>query len=110
MSYSNLTLAKALLNVMCEVDSLHGALHNKPKLRIHMLLDYNRSTRPGSESTARILLPILKEFPNRVRISLFRSPKLKGLMAKLVPPRFNEGWGTWHPKIYGIDSEVMLSG
>jgi CDP-diacylglycerol---glycerol-3-phosphate 3-phosphatidyltransferase len=110
MSYSTLTLAKALLNVMCEVDSLHSALHNKPKLRIHMLLDYNRSTRPGSESTARILLPILKEFPDRVRISLFRSPKLKGLMAKLVPPRFNEGWGTWHPKIYGIDSEVMLSG
>ncbi|PSR77599.1 hypothetical protein PHLCEN_2v7789 [Hermanssonia centrifuga] len=31
-------------------------------------------------------------------------------MAKLVPPRFNEGWGTWHPKIYGVDDEVMLSG
>lgn len=92
------------------MDSLHRALHTKPTLRIHLLLDYNRSTRPGSESTARILLPLLNKFPDRIRISLFRSPKLKGLMAKLVPPRFNEGWGTWHPKIYGVDTEVMLSG
>ncbi|KAI0093750.1 hypothetical protein BDY19DRAFT_982650 [Irpex rosettiformis] len=92
------------------VESLHRALDTKPTLRIHLLLDYNRSTRPGSDSTARILLPLLKEFPDRICVSLFRSPKLKGLMAKLVPPRFNEGWGTWHPKIYGVDTEVMLSG
>ncbi|TFK46642.1 hypothetical protein OE88DRAFT_1667261 [Heliocybe sulcata] len=31
-------------------------------------------------------------------------------MAKLVPPRFNEGWGTWHAKIYGADDDVMISG
>ncbi|KAF7979602.1 hypothetical protein HWV62_41918 [Athelia sp. TMB] len=31
-------------------------------------------------------------------------------MAKLVPPRFNEGWGTWHAKIYGVDDEVIISG
>lgn len=31
-------------------------------------------------------------------------------MARLVPPRFNEGWGTWHAKIYGVDDEVMISG
>lgn len=31
-------------------------------------------------------------------------------MAKIVPPRFNEGWGTWHAKIYGSDDEVMISG
>ncbi|KAK7031167.1 CDP-diacylglycerol--glycerol-3-phosphate 3-phosphatidyltransferase [Paramarasmius palmivorus] len=31
-------------------------------------------------------------------------------MAKIVPPRFNEGWGTWHAKIYGADDDVMISG
>lgn len=75
-----------------------------------MQLDLNRSTRPGAESTASLLMPLLEEYPDRVQISLFRSPKLKGLMAKLVPPRYNEGWGTWHPKIYGVDDEVIISG
>jgi len=75
-----------------------------------MTLDLNRSTRPGPSSTARILLPLLKEFPDRVHVSLFRSPSLRGLLAKLVPPRFNEGWGTWHAKLYGVDDEILISG
>ncbi|KAF5389095.1 hypothetical protein D9757_004934 [Collybiopsis confluens] len=31
-------------------------------------------------------------------------------MAKIVPPRFNEGWGTWHAKIYGADDDLIISG
>ncbi|KAF9819729.1 hypothetical protein IEO21_01820 [Rhodonia placenta] len=62
-------------------------------------------------STANLLLPLLREFPDRVHVWLFRSPSLKGLMAKIMPPRFNEGWGgTWHPKIYGADDELLISG
>lgn len=75
-----------------------------------MVLDLNRSTRPGSDSTAKLLLPLIEEFPSRVTVSLFRSPNLRGIMAKIVPPRFNEGWGTWHVKIYGVDDDVMISG
>lgn len=41
---------------------------------------------------------------------MFRSPSLRGPLAKVVPPRFNEGWGTWHAKIYGADDSVMISG
>jgi hypothetical protein len=41
---------------------------------------------------------------------MFQSPSLRGLLAKLVPPRFKEGWGTWHAKIYGVDDDVMISG
>lgn len=95
---------------MTQVDALHASLRRKPSLQVRLLLDLNRSTRPGPGSTARLLLPLLKEYPDRLHVSLFRSPKLKGLMAKVVPPRFNEGWGTWHPKIYGADDEVLLSG
>ncbi|RDB28573.1 CDP-diacylglycerol--glycerol-3-phosphate 3-phosphatidyltransferase [Hypsizygus marmoreus] len=92
------------------IDALRNALRQKTQLHLYLQLDLNRSTRPGPSSTAKILLPLLEAFPSRVHISLFRSPNLRGILAKLVPPRFNEGWGTWHAKIYGVDDEVMISG
>jgi CDP-diacylglycerol---glycerol-3-phosphate 3-phosphatidyltransferase len=92
------------------VSTLASALKSKPNLHLHLSLDLNRSTRPGLSSTAKILLPLLEEHPDRVHVSLFRSPSLRGIMAKIVPPRFNEGWGTWHAKVYGADDEVIISG
>ncbi|KAF8895978.1 CDP-diacylglycerol-glycerol-3-phosphate 3-phosphatidyltransferase [Infundibulicybe gibba] len=92
------------------IDALHQSLENRPNLQVYLHLDFNRSTRPGPKSTARLLVPLLREFPTRVHVSLFRSPSLRGLLAKLVPPRFNEGWGTWHAKIYGADDNVIISG
>lgn len=92
------------------ISALTEALLKKPELEVHMLFDLNRSTRPGSLSTAKLLVPLINQFPERVHVSFFRSPNLRGLLAKLVPPRFNEGWGTWHAKIYGVDNEVMISG
>lgn len=49
-------------------------------------------------------------YPSRVHVFMFRSPNLRGIMAKIIPPRFNEGWGTWHAKIYGVDDEIIISG
>ncbi|KAF9473903.1 phospholipase D/nuclease [Pholiota conissans] len=92
------------------IDALSRRLRERRDLKLQMVLDLNRSTRPGRDSTAKILLPLLQEFPSRVTISMFRSPSLRGIMAKIVPPRFNEGWGTWHAKIYGVDEDVMISG
>ncbi|KAI8989810.1 hypothetical protein BD414DRAFT_485242 [Trametes punicea] len=92
------------------IDAIRVSLRNNPTLQVYLHLDLNRSTRPGPDSTVRILLPLLKEHPDRVHVYLFRSPKLKGIMARLVPPRFNEGWGTWHPKVYGADDSVIISG
>ncbi|KAH7929645.1 hypothetical protein BV22DRAFT_1080564 [Leucogyrophana mollusca] len=92
------------------IDALDISLRNNPELHVYLTLDYNRSTRPGPSSPVLGLLPLLRNHGNRVHISLFRSPKLNGVMAKVVPPRFNEGWGTWHAKIYGSDDEVMISG
>ncbi|KNZ72109.1 CDP-diacylglycerol--glycerol-3-phosphate 3-phosphatidyltransferase, mitochondrial [Termitomyces sp. J132] len=92
------------------IEAIQKSLSEKPSLRLHLQLDLNRSTRPGVSSTAKILLPLLQEFPDRVTVSMFRSPSLRGFLAKIVPPRFNEGWGTWHAKIYGVDDEVIISG
>ncbi|KAG7451400.1 uncharacterized protein BT62DRAFT_942307 [Guyanagaster necrorhizus] len=92
------------------IASLSSALQGKPALQLHLQLDLNRSTRPGYASTTRLLLPLLRAFPHRVRVHLFRSPSLRGVLAKVMPPRFNEGWGTWHAKIYGADDDVLISG
>ncbi|KAJ8589133.1 hypothetical protein M405DRAFT_792031 [Rhizopogon salebrosus TDB-379] len=92
------------------VDALDKALYGNPGLHLYLNLDYNRSTRPGPTSPILALLPLLRNHEKRVHISLFRSPKLSGMTANIVPPRFNEGWGTWHAKIYGSDDDVMISG
>ncbi|EIW60226.1 CDP-diacylglycerol--glycerol-3-phosphate 3-phosphatidyltransferase [Trametes versicolor FP-101664 SS1] len=92
------------------IDAIHASLRDNPALHVYLHLDLNRSTRPGPDSTTHVLLPLLREHPDRVHVSLFRSPKLKGLMARIVPPRFNEGWGTWHPKVYGADDSLVISG
>ncbi|KAG2350074.1 hypothetical protein BDR05DRAFT_995015 [Suillus weaverae] len=92
------------------INALDDALQRNPGLHLYLNLDYNRSTRPGPSSPILSLLPLLRNHEHRVHISLFRSPKLSATMAKIVPPRFNEGWGTWHAKIYGSDDEVMISG
>ena len=93
-----------------QVDAIDTSLRTQPSLRLTLQLDYNRSTRSGPTSTVALLLPLLQRYPDRVDVNLFRSPKLKGLMAKYVPQRYNEGWGTWHAKIYGVDDEVLISG
>jgi len=85
-------------------------LADRPSLQLHLQLDYFRSTRPGPESTAITLLPLLRAYPDRVKISLYRSPTLRGLLARIVPRRWDEGWGTWHAKIYGTDDELLLTG
>ncbi|KAF8343518.1 hypothetical protein F5887DRAFT_918348 [Amanita rubescens] len=92
------------------LSALDAALRRNPTLQLFLQLDFNRSTRPGPSSTAKVLLPLLRDFPSRVNVFMFRSPALSGIAAKTVPPRFNEGWGTWHAKIYGADDEVVISG
>lgn len=93
-----------------QINALHSSLRENASLHVYLQLDLNRSTRPGPSSTTRVILPLLQDYPDRVHVSLFRSPKLRGLMARIVPPRFNEGWGTWHAKVYGADDEVVISG
>jgi len=80
------------------------------------MLDYHRATRLSQStgdqppSSAHMLLPLLGKYPDRCEVWLFRSPKLKGIMERIVPERYDEGWGTWHAKWYGADDEVILSG
>ncbi|KZV88292.1 hypothetical protein EXIGLDRAFT_722823 [Exidia glandulosa HHB12029] len=90
--------------------SLRDALARNNSLEVRIHLDLLRSTRPGDLTSVRTLAALSRDFPGRARVFLFKSPKLKGPLAKIVPRRFDEGWGTWHSKIYGVDDEVLLSG
>ncbi|KAF8499951.1 hypothetical protein JB92DRAFT_2743225 [Gautieria morchelliformis] len=90
--------------------SLRHSLAANPRLTLHLSLDLLRSTRPGPASSASLLAPLVASFPDRVYVHLYKSPNLAGVLAKLVPRRFDEGWGTWHPKLYGVDDDLIISG
>lgn len=104
------TISTLAISHMQQLQNLHDSLASNPRLSLHLNLDLLRSTRPGPQSTASLLAPLVASFPDRVHVHLFRSPKLHGVLAKLVPRRFDEGWGTWHAKVYGVDDEVLISG
>ncbi|CAH0490175.1 unnamed protein product [Peronospora farinosa] len=56
-----------------------------------------------------MLAPLLMDFPENVKLFLFRVPQLSGLKAKLPPP-FNETLGVSHAKVYLVDEILVLSG
>ncbi|KAG9122256.1 CDP-diacylglycerol--glycerol-3-phosphate 3-phosphatidyltransferase [Ceratobasidium sp. 392] len=92
--------------------ALSDALAKNGELELVIQVDALRSTRPSKTQTspAHLLLPLIDAYPDRVKVYLFRSPKLNGLLRHFVPRRFDEGWGTWHSKVYLVDNEVLLSG
>lgn len=57
-----------------------------------------------------MLLPLLQRFTSQVRVSLYHTPDLRGLLRLLVPQRFNETIGVQHIKVYLFDDSVIISG
>ncbi|CAE6494636.1 unnamed protein product [Rhizoctonia solani] len=94
------------------ISALSDALSRNDHLEVTIQVDALRSTRPSKTqaSAAHLLLPLTKAYPDRVQVKMFRSPKLGGPLRYLVPRRFDEGWGTWHAKVYLVDDEILLSG
>ncbi|KAG9104482.1 CDP-diacylglycerol--glycerol-3-phosphate 3-phosphatidyltransferase [Ceratobasidium sp. 370] len=94
------------------VAALADALAKNGELELVIQVDALRSTRPPQAQTSpvHLLLPLIDAYPDRVKVHLFRSPKLNGMLRHVIPRRFDEGWGTWHAKVYLVDDEVLLSG
>ncbi|KAJ3160419.1 CDP-diacylglycerol--glycerol-3-phosphate 3-phosphatidyltransferase [Geranomyces michiganensis] len=90
-------------------DALRDALRRNADLTVDILVDYFRGTR-GPKSTVDLLQPLVEEFPDRFKLSLYHTPKVGSLIKKVVPPRFIEGFGLQHMKVYVFDDDVMLSG
>ncbi|KAM4890181.1 CDP-diacylglycerol--glycerol-3-phosphate 3-phosphatidyltransferase, mitochondrial [Sylvia borin] len=97
--------------VYCLEETLEKSLQAKgsPDLRVSILLDYTRGSR-GRKNSRTMLIPLLQRFPEQVRVSLFHTPNLRGLLRLLIPERFNETIGLQHIKVYLFDDNVILSG
>lgn len=57
-----------------------------------------------------MLLPLLQRFTSQMRVSLYHTPDLRGLLRLLVPQRFNETIGVQHIKVYLFDDSIIISG
>ncbi|MEE6523752.1 hypothetical protein FKM82_022786 [Ascaphus truei] len=68
------------------------------------------SSHTGRKNSRTMLLPLLRRYPGRMRVSLFHTPNLRGLLRLLTPERFNETIGLQHMKVYLFDDTVILSG
>ncbi|KAJ7425090.1 putative CDP-diacylglycerol--glycerol-3-phosphate 3-phosphatidyltransferase [Willisornis vidua] len=99
------------LQVDCLEETLEKSLQAKssPDFRVSILLDYTRGSR-GRKNSRTMLIPLLQRFPEKIRVSLFHTPNLRGLLRLLIPERFNETIGLQHIKLYLFDDNVILSG
>lgn len=97
--------------VDCMEEALERSQENSlcSKLKISVLLDYTRGSR-GSVNSRTMLLPLLKRFSSQMRVSLYHTPDLRGLLRLLVPQRFNETIGVQHIKVYLFDDTLIISG
>ncbi|KAI8972155.1 hypothetical protein BDB01DRAFT_861943 [Pilobolus umbonatus] len=93
------------------VDTIRQALSQSRQLQVHILIDCLRGTRLSKgESSATLLLPLIRDYPDQIKVAMYHTPDLKGLLKRTLPQRFNETIGLMHLKLYGFDDKVMLSG
>uniref|UniRef100_A0A3B5PX50 CDP-diacylglycerol--glycerol-3-phosphate 3-phosphatidyltransferase n=1 Tax=Xiphophorus maculatus TaxID=8083 RepID=A0A3B5PX50_XIPMA len=97
--------------VDCMEEALQYAKENRrsPDFKVSVLLDYTRGSR-GQINSRTMLLPLLQRFTSQMRVSLYHTPDLRGLLRLLVPQRFNETIGVQHIKVYLFDDSVIISG
>ncbi|XP_076616883.1 CDP-diacylglycerol--glycerol-3-phosphate 3-phosphatidyltransferase, mitochondrial isoform X3 [Chaetodon auriga] len=97
--------------VDCMEEALQRSQGNSrdPDLKVSILLDYTRGSR-GQINSRTMLLPLLQRFTSQMRVSLYHTPDLRGLLRLLVPQRFNETIGVQHIKVYLFDDSVIISG
>lgn len=79
-------------------------------LKVNILLDYMRGSR-GHKNSRKMLQPLLKQqWADNIKVHLYHTPKLRGLLKKFIPNRFNELIGLQHMKVYIFDDSLIISG
>ncbi|CAH2037298.1 unnamed protein product, partial [Iphiclides podalirius] len=79
------------------------------KLKLDILLDYQRGTR-GEINSRSLVQELAKAVPDQCKLSLYQTPRLQGSWSKALPARYNEIVGLQHMKLYIADDSVILSG
>ncbi|EYB82282.1 hypothetical protein Y032_0363g3535 [Ancylostoma ceylanicum] len=90
------------------VDSIDYNLRRNENLHVTVLLDYLRGTRGVAQEKSSTTL--LKAIADRAAVYLYHTPKLTGLVKRLLPERTNEIVGLQHMKLYIFDDSVLISG
>ena len=78
-------------------------------LNVEILLEHTRGSR-GKHNSRTMLLPLVQNFTDVVKVSLYHSPSLRGLLKLLLPERFNETVALTHLKVYLTDDTLIMSG
>ena len=78
-------------------------------LNVEILLEHTRGSR-GEDNSRTMLLPLVQNFTDAVKVSLYHSPSLRGLLKLLLPERFNETVALTHLKVYLTDDTLIMSG
>lgn len=93
------------------VKAIEQNVCNNSQLKVNILIDFTRGTREESSKTSskQILQPLLN-FSTNTSLSLYHTPKLRGLKKRVMPDRWNELIGLQHMKIYVADQTVIISG
>ncbi|KAL6741797.1 hypothetical protein Aduo_015015 [Ancylostoma duodenale] len=89
------------------VDSIDYNLKRNENLHVTVLLDYLRGTRGVAQEKSSTTL--LKAIADRAAVYLYHTPKLTGLVKRVLPERTNEIVGLQHMKLYIFDDSVLIS-
>ena len=98
---------------------LDAAMDKEEGLRVTLVFDYNRAQRlwsgdlEGSVSVPQfhIILPLIQKYgANRVRLRLYKMPKLNASYYNYLPVQLREVLGVYHVKFLQFDDVVLLTG
>mmetsp|Transcript_14446 Transcript_14446/g.36837 ORF Transcript_14446/g.36837 Transcript_14446/m.36837 type:complete len:477 (-) Transcript_14446:417-1847(-) len=91
------------------VAAIDERMGEKRGLEVTVILDYLRATR-GRENSVTVLKPLLEKYPDNVKVFLYHSPGLSGILKKVLPERLNETVSLSHIKYYAFDNAAIFSG
>jgi len=90
------------------LQEIESALLSKPNMKVSMIFDYSRATRPGN-NTLFTLMQKKAIYKDRFFVYLYRMPQLDDL--KVTPPSpLDEVLSVYHCKYLVFDENVILTG
>jgi CDP-diacylglycerol--glycerol-3-phosphate 3-phosphatidyltransferase len=91
------------------VAEIEANLKRNENLSVKTLFDYSRGLR-NKENSKTIFHECISQFPERFQLFLYHTPKLRGILKRLLPSRVDEIIGVMHIKVYIADNDLLITG
>lgn len=91
------------------VKEIEANLERNKNLTVKTLFDYSRGLR-NKENSKTIFNKCIVSYPDRFQLFLYHTPKLRGILKRLLPDRVNEIIGVMHIKVYIADNDLLITG